>query len=102
MSNSEATLPGIAPGPRALREGAERRAVSVAELKRWLTAQVRAHEGCEGVRVIGVFRLDKAGADGCNWSHALVVEPGGTPAPVYALACAEVVGRGHALFMLAP
>ena len=75
-----------------------RRVVSPTELRRWLTAEIRKHKGCEEVRVIGVTRLHKAGPDGCNWSYSLVVDPAGAPAPVYALACIDAVSRGRELF----
>lgn len=97
-TNSEATVPG-APAAHGLT--LRRRVVSAAELRRWLTARVRTHRGCESVEVIGLFRLEKSDQDGCNWSHTLVVDPAGTPAPAYALACADAVVRGRALFMLA-
>ena len=82
----------------ATGEAAGRRVVSPAELRRWLTAQIRRHEGCAEVRVIGITRLHRAGPDGCNWSYGLVVEPAGVPPSVYAMACIEAVTRGRELF----
>ena len=81
-------------------ETAQRRIVSPVELRRWLTAEIRKHEGCGEVCVIGVTRLQRAGADGCNWSYHLVVEPAGAPALAYTLACIDAVTRGRALFNL--
>jgi hypothetical protein len=94
---SEETLPGFGAAPASERAG-RRRLVSPAELQRWLTAEIRKHEGCGGVRVIAITRLHRAGPDGCNWSYSLVVEPAGVPPRVYAMACIEVVTRGRALF----
>jgi len=48
--------------------------------------------------VLGLFRLERADRDGCNWSYTLVLDTGGAPAPVYALAYAKVVARGRARF----
>lgn len=72
--------------------------LTLAQLRDWLTEEIRAHPGCEEVQVLGLFRLERADRDGCNWSYTLVLDTGGAPAPVYALAYAKVLARGRARF----
>ena len=98
-TSGDDTAPGsLRAGPGAARN---RRVMAAAQLRDWLTAEIRTHKGCEKLEVLGISRLESSDPDGCNWSYSLVVDPGGAAAPVYALACAQAVGRARAIFNLA-
>jgi hypothetical protein len=60
-----------------------------------LTRMIRSCEGCDTVRVIDVIQLDPPDKAGCNWSMALILEPNGTEAPVYALGYAFVIAHAR-------
>ena len=47
------------------------------------------------MRVIDVIQLDPPDNVGCNWSMALILEPNGTEAPVYALGYAFVIAHAR-------
>ena len=77
-----------------------RRQVAPGELVRWMSERLQLVEGCGNVTVVDVARLHGCERDGCNWSRAVVLEPHGTPAQIYALACAEIVEHARLLFNL--
>ena len=79
------TIPGVG-GRHALHE---------ADLLRKLTEAFHHHEGCERVSVVGVFRLEPADNEGCNWSSSLILDPAGTAPEVYALAYAAIIGHAR-------
>jgi hypothetical protein len=70
---------------------AQRQALPIDTLLKWLTALFRSYEGCENVTAIRVTRLDVPDADGCNWSSSIVLDTAGVAAEIYGLAYAEVV-----------
>jgi hypothetical protein len=76
-------------------EGGARPALSPDELLQRLTALLRTHEGCGNARVVALTRLDAPDREGCNWSSSLVLDAGGAPPEVYALAYAAMIGEAR-------
>jgi len=85
LGGADHTIPGVH-GRHAIHE---------TDLLRLLTDEFRQHEGCGGVNVVGVFRLDAADTEGCNWSSSLILEPGGAVPEVYALAYAAIIAHAR-------
>ena len=61
------------------------------ELMKNLSAMIQTVPGCEKVKVTDITRLDPPDTSGCNWSTALVLDPGGTPPEVYVIGYATIV-----------
>jgi len=81
--------------------GSARQLVSPEELCARLTALISSCEGCENVRVLEVYRLDRIDRkDGCNWSLAIVLDPAGVEPEVYALAYGSVLHTARASWNL--
>ena len=74
----------------------KRQVMSEQQLLASLSALMRGSEGCEGVTVTEVTRLDPPDSkDGCNWSLAIVVDPAGVAPEVYALAYASMINTAR-------
>ena len=75
---------------------AGRQLMSPPQLLNALTVLMRSNEGCEGVTVTEVTKLDREDRkDGCNWSLALVLDPAGVAPEVYALAYGAVIATAR-------
>lgn len=73
--------------------------ISMDDLARWLTAEVRKFEGCEECLITGVYRLAAADEDGCNWSMGYM-RATNVPRAVLEPAIADVVARARQRFNL--
>lgn len=54
----------------------KREIVSMEKLSEWLTDYVQANEDCEGTYVRVQYKLQEPDSEGCNWSDAVVFNPG--------------------------
>jgi hypothetical protein len=61
------------------------------DLMKNLSAMIQTVPGCEKVRVVEIARLEPPDNSGCNWSTAMVLDPGGTPPEVYVIGYATIV-----------
>jgi hypothetical protein len=74
----------------------KRQVMSEQQLLASLSVLMRGGEGCEGVTVTEVTRLDPPDRkDGCNWSLAIVVDPAGVAPEVYGLAYASMINTAR-------
>ncbi len=85
--------------PEELREVGPR-AVSEADLVRWLTEQFQTFADCGPITVEKVFRMDAPDSEGCNWSRTLVLDPHGVSPTIYVLAYAVIVDKARKAFVL--
>lgn len=68
-----------------------RKHFSAGDLMKNLSAMIQTVPGCEKVRVVEITRLEPPDNSGCNWSTAMVLDPGGTPPEVYVIGYATIV-----------
>jgi hypothetical protein len=81
--------------------GGKRQLVSAEDLCARLTALLSSCEGCENVRVLEVYRLDRVDRkDGCNWSLSILLDPAGVAPEVYSLGYASVLHTARASWNL--
>ena len=74
----------------------KRQVMSEQQLLASLSVLMRGCEGCEGITVIEVTRLDPPDRkDGSNWSLAIVLDPAGVAPEVYSLAYASVINTAR-------
>ena len=74
----------------------KRQVMSEPQLLASLSVLMRGNEGCEGVTVTEVTRLEPPDRkDGCNWSLAIVLDPAGVAPEVYALAYAAMINTAR-------
>jgi hypothetical protein len=79
----------------------QRTLVSVAELSRWLTTELRKFDGCEECEISSVYQLREPDSDGCNWSReGAPVSVTGVPERVLKEALAVVIARARQKFNL--
>jgi len=100
MDDSEATVNDDAFSFGDDATQSERQALPYGELLARVTALMQSNEGCEGVTVVGVTRLDRPDEAGCNWSFTLVLDTAGVAAEVYGLAYAQVIGMARSSWNL--
>jgi len=71
------------------------------EMRDWLTAELRKHEGCEEMTVLMVMGLQEEDETGCNWSDTLHLS-GDVSREVYLPALTAVVREARARFNVLP
>ena len=82
-------------------KGSKREVLSQNALLARLDVLIRSHEGCEKVTALEVYPLDKVDRrDGCNWSLAIMLDPGGVAPEVYSLGYAQAIAMARATWNL--
>jgi hypothetical protein len=74
--------------------------VDESDLIAWLDALFQTYPECSRVTVEKVVRLEVPDSEGCNWSRALVLNPGGVSPEDYAPAYAAIVEKARKAFNL--